>query len=40
MWSTIIFYFLVGVVFSTYGWLIWDIAHWLPKDMVGEKDEN
>ena len=40
MWTTIVFWLLTGITFGTYFWLIWDIAHWLPKDFVNPTKEE
>lgn len=40
MWDDILFWLLAGTTFGTYFWLVWDVAHWLPKDMVGDKNDN
>ena len=40
MWVDILFWLLTSTILGVYFWLVWDIAHWLLKDMVGEKNLN
>lgn len=35
-----IFYILLTITFSTFIWLVWDIAHWLPQDMMKPNKED
>lgn len=39
-WLDMLTYTFMSSILGTYSWLIWDIAHWLPNDMVGDKNER